>query len=265
MLTRLHATLVVALLLLTGCGTTPATRSVATWNVAVETIPAGAEVRWSQPIFDANEGNLGLSPVASTALPLKASVSDAYRVQIFATLKNGKTADYSADCTNPQQLAALPKTVTIDFRPRYKFHAEAGIRHLREFDKNPERWSSYVFSIEGKVVAIEEKPNGTTVQLRVDLEQYGERIQKMLIVNWPKGSMDGVLEGSGLCVLGNVTGRTSGTNGFGATVSALTFSAVAYRAWGGRSDYIEAKRSLYDRWADGSLFLGEELVTLAGP
>jgi hypothetical protein len=115
---------------------------------------------------------------------------------------------------------------------------------VREYEKNPDLWTNFVTSLEGTVTSIHENPQGCMVQLWVEK-------QKNIVVYWPMERMPGVVEGTYLNVLGNVLGRTSGTNAFGGTVTAVTVQCFGYVADRYRvtpiKNFLPSKKDLFEK------------------
>jgi hypothetical protein len=157
-----------------------------------------------------------------------------------------------------EKAAQLPPKITVNAYKSREFETTGHLGMIREYEKNPEAWKRYVTSLDGKVLSVQEGGQGCVVQLLVEKE-------KNVIVYWPLDRMPNVVEGTYLKVLGSVAGRTSGTNAFGGTVTALTFQAYGYAAdWfltNASTHYLPGKKGLFDRWAEGSLFAGEGLVS----
>jgi hypothetical protein len=244
-----------------GCGTSSNVPKTLMWNVTVDSIPQGAELTWSR-YGDSTRHPLGTGPVEAT-IPIPVSDGLFSEIYIEAIFKGSRTSVRTSKLLNqtsvPQihdvnQASRLPSKVTVNIHEASKFDVPGGLSLFREFEKNPERWSRYVSAIEGKVLRIDESTSGCVVQLLVHKE-------KSAVVYWPKDSMNGVVEGADLKVLGNVVGKTTGPNAFGGTVSSLTFKAYAYSVnWfmpNGRTDYELSKKAYFDRWAEGSLFVGD--------
>lgn len=238
-----------------------------TWNVTIDSTPPGAELSWRAKNEQTNRP-LGKAPMTA-AIPLPVTDYGVFdEVFIYATV--GKATSYVSTHTllnggplssdgyhSAEKAALLPSRVTVNAYKSHEFETTGHLGMIREYEKNPDMWKPYVASLEGKVLSIQESGQGCVVQLIVE-------DQKNVIVYWPLERMPNVVEGTYLKVLGSVAGRTSGTNALGGTVTALTFQAYGYAAdWfltRASTQYLPGKKALFDKWAEGSLFAGEDLV-----
>lgn len=259
-------------LILGGCATTGYTGPrLLTWNVAIDSIPQGAEISWSVGGHE-KEHSLGKAPVTAS-IPLSVSERGYFNaVSIYATVGRARSAVSTSTLLNgrwddtlhrPDEFVKLPSKLTVNAYKAYEFDI-VGNSMLPEYEKNPERWTPYVTSLRGKVLSIQESGAGCTVQLLTD-DDSRRATSKLVVLNWPNETMQGVVEGTYLKVLGSVQGRVSGTNAFGGSVTALTFNAYGYVAnWMlsyASQNYLVSKKDYFDRWAQGSLFTGEGLVS----
>lgn len=270
MLSRLLSIVCVLFSLLSsGCETTGYQGpKLLTWNVTIDSTPPGAELAW-RTRKEETQHPLGKAPVtASIPLPVD-ELGFFDDVFLYATA-NGKTTFLTTNDIlvggplssegyhRAEKAALLPPRVSVNAYKASQFETRAGLGMLREYEKNPDMWKPYVTSVEGKVLSVQESGQGCIAQLIVEN-------QKNVVIFWPLTRMPNVVEGTYLKVLGTVSGRTSGTNAFGGTVTALTFQGYAYAAdWfltNASTQYVPGRKELFDKWAEGSLFVGDGLVS----
>jgi hypothetical protein len=241
----------------------------------METTPPGAELSWATS-GDSERHPLGKAPITAS-IPLAVDEHGFFdTITVYASL-NGASGTFKSSSAVPQEqrglneekfqsaahAALLPARISLDAYASHRFYVLADLSHLLEYEKNPERWSVALTSIQGEVSSVRESRGGCVAVLFV------KDGAKSIAVTWPKDSMRGVVQGTALKVLGRPIGTTQGTNGFGAPVTILTFEGYAYQAnWFMKDydpvsvteDFAPNRKRVFEQWAEGSLFLGDALV-----